>query len=149
MSTITSLLTDFKSFTTSRGFKYTYYFSAPLPGKPTLLFIHGFPSLALDWHHQIVHFKSKGYGLVVPNQLGYGGSDKPAEVEDYVQDRVAGDMVEILDHEEVGDVVSIGHDWCELSNRDSPLKKESPDEGSFVGAATRRASSPTCMQTAS
>jgi pimeloyl-ACP methyl ester carboxylesterase len=111
MGILDSLLPHFKEVVVTRGFKYHYYYSAPTPSKPTLLFIHGFPSLALDWHHQITYFEERGYGLVVPNQLGYGGSDKPPEVKDYVQSLIAKDMVDILDHEKATDVIVVGHDW--------------------------------------
>ncbi|KAF5337888.1 hypothetical protein D9611_014782 [Ephemerocybe angulata] len=90
---IASILLGYKDFTTSRGLKYHYYFSAAEGGKPTILFVHGFPSLSVDWHNQITYFKAKGYGLVVPDQLGYG------------------DQVEILEHENVKEVFAVGHDW--------------------------------------
>lgn len=147
MSILSSFIPSFKEVVTSRGFKYTYYFSAPTPDKPTLLFIHGFPSVALDWHHQIAHFRQKGYGLVVPNQLGYGGSDKPAEIKDYVQDLIAKDMVDILDHEKVANVISIGHDWC--VDLGVPSEESFPDRQPAVGAAIRRAFLRICTRIAS
>lgn len=112
MGIVDSLLPNFKDVKTSRGYKYHYYFSAPAAGKPTILFVHGFPSLAVDWHPQIAYFKEKGYGLVVPDQLGYGGTDKPTDKAEYVQSAVAQDLVDILDHEKATDVVAVGHDWC-------------------------------------
>lgn len=111
LSVIAPLLPDFKNATTSRGLNYHYYFSPPAEGKPTLLFVHGFPSLAVDWHPQIAYFKEKGYGLVAPDQLGYGGTDKPRDSAAYVHSLLAKDMVDILDHENVTDVIAIGHDW--------------------------------------
>ncbi|KAH6916845.1 Alpha/Beta hydrolase protein, partial [Coprinopsis sp. MPI-PUGE-AT-0042] len=100
----------FKHFTVSRGFRYRYFFSSAQDGKPTLLFAHGFPSHATDWVHQAVFFKAKGYGLIIPDQLGYGGTSKPTEVEHYAHSLLARDMAEIVDHESVPQVVSIGHD---------------------------------------
>ncbi|KAJ3518285.1 hypothetical protein NMY22_g13759 [Coprinellus aureogranulatus] len=111
MSIIDPLLPNFKDFNTSRGINYHYYFSAPSPGQPTLLLVHGFPSLAVDWHPQINYFKEKGFGVVAPDQLGYGGTDKPTEPSAYVHSLLARDMVDILDHENVTDAVAIGHDW--------------------------------------
>ncbi|TEB37997.1 alpha/beta-hydrolase [Coprinellus micaceus] len=111
LAVIGSLLPNFKDTTVSRGLNYHYYFSPPASGKPTLLLVHGFPSLAVDWHPQINYFKQKGYGLVVPDQLGYGGTDKPKESKAYVHSRLAQDLVDIIDHENVTDVIAIGHDW--------------------------------------
>lgn len=112
MPAIDSLLPHFKYVTTSRGLTYSYYLSVPNPGKPTVLLVHGFPSLAVDWYPQITHFKQLGYGLIVPDQLGYGGTDKPKESSAYVHSLLAKDMVDILDHEKAENVVAIGHDWC-------------------------------------
>lgn len=111
LAVIAPLLSNFKDTTVSRGLNYHYYFSPPASGKPTLLLVHGFPSLAVDWHPQINYFKGKGYGLVVPDQLGYGGTDKPKESKAYVHSRLAQDLVDIIDHENVTDVIAIGHDW--------------------------------------
>ncbi|KAJ3541470.1 hypothetical protein NMY22_g3873 [Coprinellus aureogranulatus] len=111
LSVIDPLLPHFKDLTTSRGLNYHYYFSAPEAGNPTLLLLHGFPSLAVDWHAQITYFKEKGFGLVVPDLLGYGGTDKPKESSAYVHSLLAKDVVDILDHEDVKDVIALGHDW--------------------------------------
>lgn len=102
----------FKDFTTSRGYKYHYYFvRAADASKPTLAFLHGFPSSAQDWRKIVPAFKEKGYGLVVPDMLGYGGTDKPVETESYILSHLAKDIVDILDAEKVENVIAIGHDW--------------------------------------
>ncbi len=103
---------SFKDLVVSRGLKYHYYCSSPKSAsKPYLLFLHGFPGSAYDWRHQIVFFSAQGYGLVVPDMLGYGGTDKPAEVEAYRSSLINQDIVDILDEENVESVVAIGHDW--------------------------------------
>ncbi len=78
---------------------------------PYLLFLHGFPSSAYDWRHQIKFFREKGYGIIAPDLLGYGGTDKPAEVEAYRFKKIAEEVVQILDCERTRKVVGIGHDW--------------------------------------
>ncbi|TFK18265.1 alpha/beta-hydrolase [Coprinopsis marcescibilis] len=118
-ATVTSSLTmeqlyrsqKYKETTVSRGFTYRYYFSPATQGKPTLVFVHGFPSFSAHWIHQITFFEEQGYGLVVPDMLGYGGTSIPQEPEAYVHPLQAKDLVDILDAENVGsDVVAIGHD---------------------------------------
>jgi hypothetical protein len=147
MSAIDSLLPHFKDVTTSRGLHYSYYFSAPNQGKPTVLLVHGFPSLAVDWHPQITHFKQLGYGLIVPDQLGYGGTDKPKESSAYVHSLLAKDMVDILDHEKAANVVAIGHDWCASLNL--PGCVLSLTTGVCEGARRPSAFLQTCMRVAS
>ncbi|PBK78288.1 alpha/beta-hydrolase [Armillaria solidipes] len=101
----------YKDFTTSRGLVYHYLLSAPKDGKPYLLFLHGFPSTSFDWRHQISFFAKEGYGLIVPDMLGYGGTSKPTDPADYRSSLITKDIVEIIDAENATRVVAIGHDW--------------------------------------
>lgn len=102
---------SYKTHKTSRGYTYSYYHSAPTDSKPTLVFLHGFPSTSNDWRHQVAYFKAKGYGLIVPDMLGYGGTDKPLEVKAYVGSGLANDIVDLMDGEEVQNAVCVAHDW--------------------------------------
>ena len=80
-------------------------------GKPTLLFLHGFPSTSYGWRRQVEFFESKGFPVIVPDLLGYGGTDKPADAQFYKWGDMAGDVIDILDAEKVEKVIAIGHDW--------------------------------------
>ncbi|TRM64517.1 Alpha/Beta hydrolase protein [Schizophyllum amplum] len=104
-------LTTTKASVTSRGLRYSYRYAAPQAGKPTLLLLHGFPSTSYDWRHQITFFAAKGYGIIAPDMLGYGGTDKPADPLAYRGSLMARDLVDILDAEEAERVIAIGHDW--------------------------------------
>jgi len=45
----------------SRGFDYRFIAIEPAAAdKPTLLFLHGFPSHSNDWHYQVEHYHAKG-----------------------------------------------------------------------------------------
>lgn len=101
----------YKNFTVSRGFKYTYYASPAKAGKPTLLFCHGFPSTARDWRCFVPFFQTRGYGLIVPDMLGYGGTDKPTDPAAYLSRAMSRDLVDLLDAEGVDTAIAIGHDW--------------------------------------
>jgi pimeloyl-ACP methyl ester carboxylesterase len=48
------------------------------PKQETILFIHGFPSAAWDWHFQWKHLAAQ-YRLLSLDLLGFGLSDKPSE----------------------------------------------------------------------
>jgi soluble epoxide hydrolase/lipid-phosphate phosphatase len=103
----------YKTHTTSRGVRYSYYFSPAKDNKQTLLFLHGFPSTSEDWHKQVPYFTERGYGALVPDMLGYGGTDKPTrdELEKFKPSLMAKDMIDLLENEKVGAAISIGHDW--------------------------------------
>ncbi|KAF5345609.1 hypothetical protein D9758_015153 [Tetrapyrgos nigripes] len=101
----------FKDLNVSRGLNYHYYAVPADTGKLTLLFLHGFPSTSYDWRHQVPFFQDKGYGLLVPDMLGYGGTAKPLDPQLYVSSLVTRDIIDILDAEGIEQVVVIGHDW--------------------------------------
>ncbi|TVY14163.1 Bifunctional epoxide hydrolase 2 [Lachnellula arida] len=102
-----------KTLTLPSGTTYAYHFHPPSDGKPTLLFLHGFPSTSHEWRHQITHFSSQGYGILAPDLLGYGLSSKPLEVEKYLGSAMSANIIAILTHEGLtsGNVVGIAHDW--------------------------------------
>lgn len=97
------------------GVTYRYIYVRPQArGLPHILFVHGFPSSSYDWRHQIQYFTEKGYGVVAPDLLGYGGTDKPQEVEAYRHKKMAGEIMAVLDHEGIQTVLGVGHDWYVL-----------------------------------
>ena len=103
---------QYKDVITPRGLKYHYYYSPAQDGKRTLLFCHGFPSSGRDWYKVATHFKERGYGIIIPDMLGYGGTDKPSDPSLYAHSAMSQDLVSIFDAENVEKVVAIGHDWC-------------------------------------
>ncbi|KAJ7177611.1 alpha/beta-hydrolase [Mycena filopes] len=101
----------YKQVKTKRGFTYSYFSAPAKAGKPVLLFAHGFPSEASVWHKQVAFFEPLGFGLIVPDLLGYGGTDKPTDPKLYVGSGHAHDIADILDAAGVQQVIAIGHDW--------------------------------------
>ncbi|KAJ7731603.1 Alpha/Beta hydrolase protein [Mycena metata] len=117
-------------------FNYRYFFSPAAEGKPTVLFLHGFPSNGYEcWRHQAAFFVDLGFGVLIPDLLGYGGTSKPQEVEAYAKSLMAGDIISILEKENLQGkgtrIYAIGHDWgCALT---SGLATFHPDR--FAGFA--------------
>ena len=102
---------SYKDLTTSRGFKYHYYRAVARDSQPTLLFLHGYPSTSRDWRYQAASFSKNGYGLIIPDMLGYGGTAKPTNVEAYGWSLVVNDIVDILDEEGIQTFIVVAHDW--------------------------------------
>jgi soluble epoxide hydrolase/lipid-phosphate phosphatase len=100
-----------KSYTIPGGPKYAYVYSPAKPTKPTFLLLHGFPSTSADWSNQIKDLTAAGYGVLAPDQLGYGETDKPVELDKYAHSKTSGHIAKILDHEGLKQVIGVGHDW--------------------------------------
>jgi soluble epoxide hydrolase/lipid-phosphate phosphatase len=94
----------------STGVTYNYVFIPAKSSKPTILFLHGFPSSSYDWRHQIAYFLGLDYGIIAPDLLGYGGTDKPSSVFEYLEFKMSKEVLEILDHEKIEKVHGVAHD---------------------------------------
>ncbi|KAH6914733.1 Alpha/Beta hydrolase protein [Coprinopsis sp. MPI-PUGE-AT-0042] len=77
----------------------------------TILCVHGFPDLWYGWRHQIGPWVRRGCRVVVPDMLGYGGTSKPTEAEEYSTKKLCADLAALLDLLGVRKAVLIGHDW--------------------------------------
>lgn len=79
-------------------------------GDPVVL-LHGFPAGAHSWEHQLRALADAGFRAIAPDQRGYAGSDKPREVAAYRVERLAADVVGLLDALELPRAHLVGHDW--------------------------------------
>lgn len=80
------------------------------PDHVSFLLLHGYPS-SYDWRHQIAGLQEAGYGVIAPDLLGYGDTDKPRDLKAYRNKTMSTHIVEILDREGIDKVVLVGHDW--------------------------------------
>ncbi|KAI0666626.1 alpha/beta-hydrolase [Trametes maxima] len=103
-----------KLLTVSRGFEYCYQCFRAQGDKPTLFFLHGFPSTSFDWRKQIEYFGDLGYGILAPDLLGAGGTSKPEDPDAFRTASIAQDLIELLDAEGLPKVVGISHGWGSL-----------------------------------
>lgn len=104
---------SFKNLKVSRGYNYRYYHTEPRTGiNVSVIFIHGWPATARCWRHIVPFFEQRGFGVIVPDMLGYGGTDKPTDHHQYQFSLITQDLVDILDAEGVDHAIAVGHDWC-------------------------------------
>ena len=85
-------------------------FQAGQGGIPLVL-CHGWPELAYSWRYQIEALVRAGYHCIIPNQRGYGRSDKPDEVEAYDIFHLTDDHCALLDALGIEKAIYVGHDW--------------------------------------
>src|SRR3954453_13360940 len=80
-------------------------------GGPPVILLHGFPEFWYGWRHQIGPLADAGYRVIVPDQRGYGISDKPGPVSAYALDGLAGDVAGLIESAGRSRVPLVGHDW--------------------------------------
>ncbi|KAL8750491.1 MAG: hypothetical protein Q9199_007035 [Rusavskia elegans] len=95
----------------ANGTTYDTVLIEPKQNNPYILFLHGFPASSYDWRRQISFFSNLGYGVFAPDLLGYGGTDKPSQLEAYKLKQMSEDIVSLLDHHDIKEVIAVGHDW--------------------------------------
>jgi pimeloyl-ACP methyl ester carboxylesterase len=94
----------------SSGVNLNVEISGPDDGRPVLL-LHGFPDSGRLWSRQTRALADAGYRVIVPDQRGYGQSDKPTEIDAYNIIWLAADVAAILDQVGVEKAAIVGHDW--------------------------------------
>ena len=78
---------------------------------PPVLLLHGFPDRGRLWRHQVPALVEAGFSAVVPDQRGYGASDKPAEVAAYNVLHAVTDAQAVLADAGIERAHVVGHDW--------------------------------------
>lgn len=77
---------------------------------PLVVFMHGFPELAISWRHQLAAVAEAGYRGVAPDMRGFGETDAPDDPAMYSQFDIAGDIIGLMDELGEKDAVIVGHD---------------------------------------
>lgn len=78
---------------------------------PLCILVHGFPESWYSWRHLIDPLVAAGYRVAVPDVRGYGGSDKPHEIEAYDMVHLSDDVVGLIDALGEEQAILMGHDW--------------------------------------
>jgi haloalkane dehalogenase len=80
-------------------------------GNEPILLIHGEPSWSFLYRKMIPIFVEAGYRAVVPDLVGFGRSDKPADRNDYTYQRHVDWMQEWLDKIGLQGITLFGQDF--------------------------------------
>lgn len=87
-----------------------HYASAGDPGKPLLLFVHGFPEFWFEWEAQLAEF-GRDYFSVALDLRGFNLSDMPAEVSAYRARHIVEDLRLLAAHLGYEKFTMVAHDW--------------------------------------
>ena len=77
---------------------------------PPVIFLHGFPESHRTWRG-LVPLLQDQFRLVMPDQRGFGGSDRPQGVEEYRADKVVADIFALAAALGIERFSLVGHDW--------------------------------------
>jgi pimeloyl-ACP methyl ester carboxylesterase len=86
-----------------------YWEAGPIDG-PLMIFLHGWPEIALTWRFQMEAFAVEGWRCVAPDMRGYGGSSTPNDSSAYALSEIVEDMIELHDHLGTVPAIWVGHD---------------------------------------
>ena len=86
------------------------------PGRPVLLFLHGFPEGAFAWDAMLAHFskpENGGFFCVAPNLRGFETSSTPADPAAYRAKFLVQDILTLIDIVSPGQALAalVAHDW--------------------------------------
>ena len=90
---------------------HSFYLAAGPADGPMIVFVHGWPELAISWRHQLPCIAALGFRVVAPDMRGYGRSTVYERHEDYALEFVVADMIGLVDALGVEKAVWVGHDW--------------------------------------
>jgi pimeloyl-ACP methyl ester carboxylesterase len=95
---------------TTNGVRLHVVQAGPPEGK-LMLMLHGFPEFWYGWRRQIDHFAARGWRVMAPDQRGYNISEKPPGIAAYTRDKLAADVIGLIDAAGVERCTLVAHDW--------------------------------------
>jgi len=87
-----------------------HFASAGSPGRPLVLFLHGFPEAWFAWEAQLEAFGEQYYAVAV-DLRGFNRSGKPADVEAYRPHKIVEDWRQLIAHLGYRETQVVAHDW--------------------------------------
>ncbi|MDM0011379.1 alpha/beta fold hydrolase [Variovorax sp. J22P168] len=86
------------------------------PGRPLMVFLHGFPEAAFIWDPLLEYFADPahgGYRCIAPNLRGFEKSSSPTEVEAYRAHLLVQDLAQLAETEDPAGRIDtlVAHDW--------------------------------------
>ncbi len=89
----------------------TFFLSCGAASATPIVFLHGWPELAISWREQLPAFAALGFRAIAPDMRGYGRSSVYPRHEDYALEEIVSDMIELLAALGVKKAIWVGHDW--------------------------------------
>jgi haloalkane dehalogenase len=97
-------------FVSVNGWRMHYVDEGPRDAPPLLL-LHGNPTWGYLWRDVMPALLAEGYRVVVPDQIGFGLSEKPHAHAAHSLDNHTANLVALLDRLDLTGVTFVCHDW--------------------------------------
>ena len=102
-------MTEFRRVGLSTGITLNVAF-AGAEDAPAVILLHGFPESHCTWR-EVAPRLGDDFRLIMPDQRGFAGSDRPQEVEAYKTDTLINDIFALADTLGLESFALVGHDW--------------------------------------
>ena len=102
-------MTEFRRVGLSTGVSLNVAFAGP-EDAPAVILLHGFPESHRTWR-EVAPRLEDSFRLIMPDQRGFAGSDRPQEVEAYGTDTLIADIFALAETLGVESFALVGHDW--------------------------------------
>jgi pimeloyl-ACP methyl ester carboxylesterase len=80
------------------------------PANPPVILLHGFPESHRTWREVAPPLQDDFY-LIMPDQRGFAGSDRPHGIESYKTELLVDDIFALADALAIERLALVGHDW--------------------------------------
>lgn len=102
-------MTDFQRVELSTGVTLNVGMAGPADA-PAVILLHGFPESHRTWRGVAPLLEDK-FRLIMPDQRGFAGSDRPLDVSEYATDKLIDDIFALAEALHVKSFALVGHDW--------------------------------------
>jgi pimeloyl-ACP methyl ester carboxylesterase len=102
-------MTEFRRVGLSTGINLNVGFAGP-ENAPAIILLHGFPESHRTWR-EVVPRLEDGFRLIMPDQRGFAGSDRPLDVNEYQTDTLISDVFALAETLGLESFALVGHDW--------------------------------------
>jgi soluble epoxide hydrolase/lipid-phosphate phosphatase len=95
----------------ANGEKTIHYLATGPASGPLIIFLHGWPAIALTWKDQLQTFAALGFRAIAPDMPGWGKSSHRRVATDYTLEAINEGMLALLSATGRSSAVWVAHDW--------------------------------------
>ena len=102
-------MTEIRRVGLATGVTLNVAFAGP-EDAPAVILLHGFPESHRTWREVVPRLEDR-FRLIMPDQRGFAGSDRPQDMAEYAADKLIDDIFALAEATGVEDFALAGHDW--------------------------------------